>query len=101
MPRVIEGGLSAKGLKVAIIVSRFNDFISERLLGGAMDTLLRSGAKDGDIDVVRVPGAFEMPVLAKKLASGGAHDAIICLGCVIRSVFKVDRSATMKGASGN
>ena len=84
MPRVIEGDLSAKGLKVAIIVSRFNDFISERLLGGAMDTLLRSGAKDGDIDVIKVPGAFEMPVLAKKLARADAHDAIICLGCVIR-----------------
>ena len=84
MPRVIEGGLSAKGLKVAVIVSRFNDFISERLLGGAMDTLLRSGAKDGDIEVIKVPGAFEMPVMAKKLASGSAYDAIICLGCVIR-----------------
>ena len=84
MPKVIEGGLSAKGLKVAVIVSRFNDFISERLLGGAMDTLLRSGAKDSDIDVIKVPGAFEMPVLAKRLASVGAHDAIVCLGCVIR-----------------
>ncbi len=84
MPKIIEGGLSAKGLKVAIIVSRFNDFISERLLGGAMDTLIRSGAKDGDIEVLRVPGAFEMPVVAKTLASRAAHDAIICLGCVIR-----------------
>ena len=84
MPKIIEGDLSAKGLKVAVIVSRFNDFISERLLGGAMDTLLRSGAKDGDIEVIKVPGAFEMPVMAKRLASGGAYDAIICLGCVIR-----------------
>jgi 6,7-dimethyl-8-ribityllumazine synthase len=84
MPKIIEGGLSAKGLKVAIIVSRFNDFISERLLGGAMDTLIRSGARDEDIEVLRVPGAFEMPVVAKTLASRAAHDAIICLGCVIR-----------------
>lgn len=84
MPKIIEGGLSAKGLKVAIIVSRFNDFISERLLGGAIDTLIRSGAKDEDIEVVRVPGAFEMPVVAKTLASRGIHDAVICLGCVIR-----------------
>ena len=84
MPRIIEGNLSAKGLKVAIVVGRFNDFISERLLEGALDTLLRSGAADSDIDVVKVPGAFEIPVAAKSLAKGGAYDAILCLGCVIR-----------------
>lgn len=84
MPRIIEGNLSAKGLKVAIVVGRFNDFISERLLEGALDTLLRSGAADSDIDVVKVPGAFEIPVAAKSLAKGGQYDAILCLGCVIR-----------------
>jgi len=84
MPRIIEGNLSAKGLKVAIVVGRFNDFISERLVDGALDTLLRSGAADGDIDVVKVPGSFEIPVAAKTLARGGAYDAILCLGCVIR-----------------
>lgn len=84
MPRMIEGNLSAKGLKVAIVVGRFNDFISERLLEGALDTLLRSGAADSDIDVVKVPGAFEIPVAAKSLARGASYDAILCLGCVIR-----------------
>lgn len=84
MPKIIEGNLTAKGLKVAIVVGRFNDFISERLLEGAVDTLIRSGASDGDIDVVKVPGSFEIPVAAKTLARGGDYDAIICLGCVIR-----------------
>lgn len=84
MPKTLEGNLSAKGLKVAVVVSRFNDFISGRLLEGAMDTLLRSGASEGDIEVVKVPGSFEMPVIAKALADKKAHDAIICLGCIIR-----------------
>ena len=84
MPRIIEGNLSAKGLKVGIVVSRFNDFIGERLLDGAVDTLVRSGAADNDIDVVKVPGTFEMPVVAKTMAKSGNYDAIICVGCVIR-----------------
>ena len=84
MPKVIEGNLSARGLKTAVVVSRFNDFIGERLLDGAVDTLLRSGAADSDIDVVKVPGSFEMPVVAKTLAKSGNYDAIICVGCVIR-----------------
>ncbi len=84
MPKVIEGNLSAKGLKTAVVVSRFNDFIGERLLDGAVDTLLRSGAADSDIEVVKVPGSFEMPVVAKTLARSGNYDAIICVGCVIR-----------------
>ncbi len=84
MPKTIEGNLSAKGLKFAVVVSRFNDFISERLLGGAVDTLTRSGAADSDISVYKVPGAFEMPTIAKALADKGGVDAIICLGCVIR-----------------
>ncbi len=84
MPRTIEGNLSSKGLKFAIVVSRFNDFISARLLEGAVDTLIRSGSADADMDVVKVPGSYEMPLAAKRLASMGAYDAIICLGCVIR-----------------
>lgn len=84
MPRIIEGNLSAKGLKVGIVVSRFNDFIGERLLEGALDTLIRSGAADNDIDVVKVPGTFEMPVVAKTMAKNGSYDAIVCVGCVIR-----------------
>jgi len=84
MPRILEGNLSAKGLKVAIVLGRFNDFISGRLLEGALDTLVRSGAADDDIDVVKVPGSFEIPVAAKTLAETGRYDAILCLGCVIR-----------------
>ncbi|HEY4708035.1 MAG TPA: 6,7-dimethyl-8-ribityllumazine synthase [Thermodesulfobacteriota bacterium] len=84
MPRILEGNLSAKGLKVAVVLGRFNDFISGRLLEGALDTLVRSGAADDDIDVVKVPGSFEIPVAAKTLAETGRYDAILCLGCVIR-----------------
>jgi 6,7-dimethyl-8-ribityllumazine synthase len=84
MPKIVEGNLQAKGLKFAIIVSRFNDFISERLLGGALDALVRSGALDGDIQVVKVPGAWEIPLTAKKLAEKQTCDAIVCLGAVIR-----------------
>ena len=84
MPKVFEGNLSARGLKFAVVVSRVNDFISERLLTGAMDTLIRSGASEEDIDIVKVPGSFEMPVVAKTLAGKNTYDAIICLGCVIR-----------------
>jgi 6,7-dimethyl-8-ribityllumazine synthase len=65
-------------------VSRFNDFIAERLLGGALDALRRSGAEDEGIDIFRVPGAFEIPLLAKRVAAGGQYDAVICLGAVIR-----------------
>ena len=82
--RVFEGKLLAKGLKFGIVVSRFNDFIGERLLGGALDALKRSGAEDADVDVFKVPGAFEIPLLAKKAASTGKYDAVICLGAVIR-----------------
>ncbi|MFP4348664.1 MAG: 6,7-dimethyl-8-ribityllumazine synthase [Thermodesulfobacteriota bacterium] len=84
MPRHIEGNLIAEGKKFAIVVSRFNDFITERLVGGAMDGLIRSGARDEDVDVVRVPGAFEIPLLAKKMAGRGRYNAVICLGAVIR-----------------
>jgi len=84
MPRSIEGQLTAHGLKFAVIVSRFNDFITDRLVGGALDALTRSGASPEDIDIVRVPGAFEIPLLAQKVAAKGQHHAIICLGAVIR-----------------
>ncbi|RNC68614.1 MAG: 6,7-dimethyl-8-ribityllumazine synthase [Desulfuromonadales bacterium] len=84
MPRFIEGKLDATGLKFGIIVSRFNSFIAERLLEGAVDALVRHGAEDASIDVVRVPGAFEIPLTAKKMAQAGSYDALICLGAVIR-----------------
>lgn len=82
--KVIEGELQAKGLKFGIVVSRFNDFITSRLLDGALDALLRHGALDKDIEVVKVPGAFEIPLTAKKMASKGTFNAVICLGTVIR-----------------
>ena len=84
MPNYIEGHLNAEGLKFAIVVTRFNDFITEKLLGGALDALIRSGADTNDIDVARVPGAFEVPLAAKKMAQTGRYDALICLGAVIR-----------------
>ena len=84
MVKTLEGNLLAKGLRFGIVVSRFNSFISERLLEGAMDALRRSGAEEEDWTVVRVPGAFEIPLASKKMAKSGRYDAIICLGCVIR-----------------
>ena len=84
MATYIEGDLQVAGKKFGIIVSRFNSFVSERLLEGALDTLLRSGAEDSAIDVVRVPGAFEIPLMAQKMAKSGSYDAVICLGAVIR-----------------
>ena len=84
MVKTLEGKLIAKGLKFGIVVGRFNTFISERLLEGAMDALRRSGVEDEDVLVVRVPGSFEIPLAVKKLSRYGRFDAIICLGCVIR-----------------
>jgi 6,7-dimethyl-8-ribityllumazine synthase len=83
MSNIIEGNLLAEGKRFALIVGRFNDFISEKLLSGALDALIRSGAEDENIDIVKVPGAFEIPLVAKKLAAK-KYDAIICLGAVIR-----------------
>ncbi len=80
----IDGGLSAAGSHFAVIVSRFNSFITERLLQGAIDALERAGAGSKDIDVVHVPGSFELPLTAKKLATSGKYDALIAIGCVIR-----------------
>lgn len=82
--KVIQGELQAKGLRFAVIVSRFNDFITGKLLEGAVDALVRHGAKEEDIDVIKVPGAFEIPLTAKKVAAKGAYNALICLGTVIR-----------------
>lgn len=83
-PKVIEGRLSARGLKFAIVVSRFNEFITSRLLEGALDALLRHDGNEELIEVVKVPGSFEIPPTARKLALSGRYDAIICLGTVIR-----------------
>jgi 6,7-dimethyl-8-ribityllumazine synthase len=84
MGKIFEGQLSATGLRFAIVVSRFNNFITERLLGGAMDALTRSGASDDMVDVVKVPGSWEVPLVAGELARQHRYDAVICLACVIR-----------------
>jgi 6,7-dimethyl-8-ribityllumazine synthase len=81
---VIEGRLAGEGLKIALVVSRFNSFITERLLEGALDCLRRHGVADSGLTMVRVPGAWEIPLVAKKLAGAKAYDAVICLGAVIR-----------------
>ena len=84
MPNVYEGQISAEGKRFALVVSRFNDFISDRLMAGTLDALDRHGARDEDIDIVKVPGSFEIPLMAKKMAEKGKYHAIICLGAVIR-----------------
>lgn len=84
MPKILEGVITAEGFKFAIIVSRFNDFISSKLVEGAMDALKRHGVNDDDVTLVKVPGAFEIPTAAKRLASKSDFNAIICLGAVIR-----------------
>lgn len=82
--QTIEGMLDAKGLKVALVAARFNDFVVDKLIGGAVDYLVRHGMEREDIALAKVPGAFEMPVVAKKLAASGKYDGIVCLGAVIR-----------------
>jgi 6,7-dimethyl-8-ribityllumazine synthase len=84
MPKIHEANLIAEGKKFALVVSRFNDFITERLLSGALDALVRCGASDQDIEIVKVPGSFEIPLAAKKMAKTNRFDAVICLGAVIR-----------------
>ncbi len=84
MPRTLEGKISAEGYRFGLVVSRFNDFFSSKLMEGAMDALKRHGANEEQILVVKVPGAFEIPLVAKKLAESGKVDAVICLGAVIR-----------------
>jgi 6,7-dimethyl-8-ribityllumazine synthase len=102
MANFIEGNLKADGKKFAIVVSRFNSFLSEKLLEGALDSLLRSGAAGEDIDVVRVPGAFEIPLVAKTLAGSQKYNAVIVLGVVIRGAtphFDVVVSEVSKGTA--
>ena len=82
--RVIEGVLKADGLRIAVIASRWNDLIVSRLIGGARDALIRLGMREEDLTLVRVPGSFEIPLVAKRLAASGRYDALICVGVVIR-----------------
>jgi 6,7-dimethyl-8-ribityllumazine synthase len=84
MPKIFEGKLLAQNKKFGLVVSRFNDFITEKLVGGAIDALIRCGAADQDIEIVKVPGAFEIPMIAKKMVEKKRYDAVICLGAVIR-----------------
>ena len=82
--KVLEGKLTAEGLRIGIVAARFNEFITNKLLGGAVDALVRHGAKEADITLAWVPGAFEIPLAAQKMAGSGKFDAVICLGAVIR-----------------
>jgi len=84
MARTLEGQLNAAGFRFALVVSRFNHLITDRLLEGALDALRRHGAEEDALTIVRVPGAFEMPLVAKKVAASGQYDAVVCLGCVVR-----------------
>ena len=84
MARIIQGDLSGKGLKIGIVAARFNDFITSRLVDGALDGLQRHGVADGDIDILKVPGAYEIPLAAKILAQSKKYNVVICLGAVIR-----------------
>lgn len=82
--RTLEGKVVAEGIRIGIVVARFNEFITSKLLGGAMDGLVRHGMNEEDVDVAWVPGAFEIPLIAKKMAKSGKYDAVIALGAVIR-----------------
>jgi 6,7-dimethyl-8-ribityllumazine synthase len=84
MPPIIEGSLDAKGLKIALVASRFNDFVTAKLVEGAWDALVRHGADAKNLTLVKVPGSFELPQVAAKLAAQGTYDAIVALGCLIR-----------------
>ncbi|MBW1768938.1 MAG: 6,7-dimethyl-8-ribityllumazine synthase [Deltaproteobacteria bacterium] len=84
MTKILEGKISAEGFRFAIVMSRFNDFITSKLVEGAMDALKRHGANDDQISLIKVPGAFEIPLTAQRLAESGRYNAIICLGTVIR-----------------
>ena len=100
MPREVHGQLTVDGQRFGIVVSRFNEFITSKLLSGAIDTLKRHGCDEDNITCVHVPGAFELPFVAGKLAGSGAYDAVICLGCVIRGQthhFELIAAETAKG----
>src|ERR1700675_66383 len=83
-PSNVRGGLNAVGLRIGVVASQFNNFITDRLLAGALDALQQAGATEEQIQIVRVPGSFELPIVAKKLAASGRFDSIICIGCVLR-----------------
>ncbi len=84
MGKILEGNFNGENIKVAIVAGRFNEFITGKLLSGALDALVRHGVDEGNIDIAWVPGAFEIPLVAQKAASGDKYDAVICLGAVIR-----------------
>jgi 6,7-dimethyl-8-ribityllumazine synthase len=99
-PANVRGGLSAAGLRIGVVASQFNNFITDRLLAGALDALQQAGAAEEQIQIVRVPGSFELPIVAKKLAASGRFDSIICIGCVLRgetSHYDVVVSETARG----
>jgi len=99
-PANVRGGLSAAGLRIGVVASQFNNFITDRLLAGALDALHQAGAGEEQIQIVRVPGSFELPIVAKKLAGSGRFDSIICIGCVLRgetSHYDVVVSETARG----
>jgi 6,7-dimethyl-8-ribityllumazine synthase len=100
MPKTFEGNLQAQGLHLGIVIARFNEFISSKLLGGALDALVRHGCTEDDVEVAWVPGAFEIPLVARRMANSGRYDAVICLGCVIRGAtphFDYVAAETSKG----
>jgi|SRR5277367_2165270 6,7-dimethyl-8-ribityllumazine synthase len=99
-PANVRGGLSAAGLRIGVVVSQFNNFITDRLLAGALDALQQAGATEEQIEIARVPGSFELPIVAKKLAASERFDSIICIGCVLRgetSHYDVVVSETARG----
>jgi 6,7-dimethyl-8-ribityllumazine synthase len=99
-PASVRGGLSAAGLRIGVVASQFNNFITDRLLAGALDALQQAGATEEQIQILRVPGSFELPIAAKKLAASGRFDSIICIGCVLRgetSHYDVVVSETARG----
>ncbi|MCC7202928.1 MAG: 6,7-dimethyl-8-ribityllumazine synthase [Nitrospirae bacterium] len=103
MPEPIEGAIAGKGLKFGVVVSRFNDFITSRLLTGAMDAFKQCNVEDNNITVVRVPGSFEIPMVAKKMAASDKYNAIVCLGAVIRGAtphFEYISAEVTKGIAG-
>jgi 6,7-dimethyl-8-ribityllumazine synthase len=100
--KTIQGHLNSSGMRFAIVASRFNEFVTSRLLGGAIDALERTGAEDANITVVRVPGSFEIPLAAKRLAASKKYDAVICIGTLIRGDtphFEFISSEVTKGIS--
>ncbi len=99
-PANLRGGLDAAGLRIGVVASQFNNFITDRLLAGTLDALQQAGATEEQIQIVRVPGSFELPIVAKKLAASGRFDSIICIGCVLRgetSHYDVVVSETARG----